>query len=113
MSKIGDRLIMGVTEALAIAKGEEPAARITVKGFHYVPEIGWRSIGSAPKDGSEVLLYANVPPVFEHYIVLGTYAADVGRKHLSGWEADGEFFPDGQFTHWMPLPAPPVVRSKP
>ena len=38
MSKIGDSLIMGMTEALAIAKGEEPAARITLAGFHYVPE---------------------------------------------------------------------------
>lgn len=38
MSTAGERLIAGMTEAVAIAKGEQPAARITMQGHHYVPE---------------------------------------------------------------------------
>lgn len=38
MSKAGERLIEGAKEALAVAKGEKPAARIHVNGHAYVPE---------------------------------------------------------------------------
>lgn len=38
MSKAGERLLEGAREALAIAKGEEPAASITVQGYTYVPK---------------------------------------------------------------------------
>ena len=37
MSEAGKRLIAGATEALAVARGEEPAASITVNGHRYVP----------------------------------------------------------------------------
>jgi DNA-binding XRE family transcriptional regulator len=39
MTKAGERLLKGMTEALSIAKGEQPAARIHIKGHAYVPEI--------------------------------------------------------------------------
>lgn len=35
----GARIIEGAKEALAVARGEEPAARITINGHSYVPEI--------------------------------------------------------------------------
>lgn len=38
MTKAGERLIEGSKEALAIAMGEQPAARITINGHAYVPE---------------------------------------------------------------------------
>ncbi len=38
MSEAGKRLIEGAKEALAIAKGEQPAARIWHQGHSYVPE---------------------------------------------------------------------------
>lgn len=37
MTKAGERLIEGVKEALAIARGEQPAAAIAVGGHTYVP----------------------------------------------------------------------------
>ena len=36
MTKAGERLIKGAEEALAIAKGEKPAAAIYHRGFRYV-----------------------------------------------------------------------------
>lgn len=38
MSEAGERLIEGAKEMLAVAKGEQPAARIHVNGHAYVPE---------------------------------------------------------------------------
>lgn len=38
MTKAGKCIIEGAKEALAIAKGEIPAARITINGHAYVPE---------------------------------------------------------------------------
>ena len=38
MSEAGRRLLAGAAEALAFAKGEEPAARIHINGHAYVPE---------------------------------------------------------------------------
>ncbi len=37
MTKAGKRLIEGAQEAVRVARGEEPAASITVKGYRYVP----------------------------------------------------------------------------
>lgn len=37
MTNAGERLIAGATEALAVARGEEPAASIVVNGHRYVP----------------------------------------------------------------------------
>ena len=37
MTKAGERLIESMKEAVAIAKGEQPAAAIWVDGFKYVP----------------------------------------------------------------------------
>jgi hypothetical protein len=44
MTKAGKQITEGLQEAVAIAKGEQPAASITVNGFRYVPEVegnGW------------------------------------------------------------------------
>lgn len=40
----GERLIEGAREALAIARGEIPAARITINGHAYVPETELASL---------------------------------------------------------------------
>lgn len=37
MSEAGKRLIAGTKEALAVARGQEPAASITINGHRYVP----------------------------------------------------------------------------
>lgn len=41
MTKAGDRLIGALTEARAIARGEQPAARIWHQGWPYVPQPRW------------------------------------------------------------------------
>lgn len=38
MSKAGKQLIEAAKEALAVARGEQPAAAIWVKGHKYVPD---------------------------------------------------------------------------
>lgn len=38
LSETGKRLIGALEEAVSIAKGEQPAARITMQGQSYVPE---------------------------------------------------------------------------
>lgn len=70
----------------------------------------WRPIDSAPRDGTDILLYC--PPV-------GKFAEenDIGRwnQSLGQWQ-----MPDHQCggygkcdpTHWMPRPAPPKPESR-
>ena len=38
MTEAGDRLTEGMEEALAVAKGEQPAMRLRIDGWTYVPE---------------------------------------------------------------------------
>ena len=38
MTKAGERILEGAREALAIVKGEKPAASITIAGHTYVPK---------------------------------------------------------------------------
>lgn len=52
MSEAGKRLIEGAKEALEIARGNQPAARIHVNGHAYVPENRWQPIDTAPRDGT-------------------------------------------------------------
>jgi hypothetical protein len=63
----------------------------------------WQPIGTAPKDGTVVML------VNDNDIFLGSY--DDGyiegyewRIHIDGCHA-------GQPTHWMPLPEPPSLAK--
>lgn len=75
------------------------------------PDVGgWRTIESAPKDGTVILLWYFFNPVFKPPKP-GMYAiASWGecRGGRIGWRdpfAHYEFSNDA--THWMPLPAPP------
>ena len=60
-------------------------------------EPQWRSIETAPKDGTFVLLSSD-----ESEIYFGRFL---------GVEWDVGFDPTPEFTHWMPLPAPPEVTE--
>jgi hypothetical protein len=55
----------------------------------------WHPIETAPKDGTEVLLWK------DRRIVGGSWNSG-GAMHMPHWMG-GIFDP----THWMPLPAPP------
>jgi hypothetical protein len=74
------------------------------------PESPWRSMESAPKDGTKVLVY--VERDGHHWQIV---ARTLDR--LDGWYSDpGKHLVKA--THWMPLPAPPssdpsVPETKP
>ena len=65
---------------------------------HEAALTAWQDIETAPKDGEIVLIYD------EGYIGKASFDS-------TGWidhEADGHLI-EPPPTHWMPLPAPPVV----
>jgi hypothetical protein len=68
----------------------------------------WLDIGSAPKDGTLVLLYRQMG----QWDVRGYgYYEDCGSG-VAGWVTTGLFEPPGNLglahpTHWLPLPEPP------
>lgn len=59
---------------------------------------GWRSMESAPKDGTTVLLANGI------HVCSGWYDA-TGAQWVASY---GRTFP----THWMPLPSPPETASE-
>ena len=62
----------------------------------------WQPIETAPKDGTDVLLYR------EYSTDVGSYSYQEGRNTV--W-ACGSFMLHGP-THWMPLPTPPADDSR-
>lgn len=60
---------------------------------------GWRSMDSAPKDGTSILVYSR--PYAR--IVMARWSTWSGGAYWMQF-GSGEVFP----THWMPLPRPPV-----
>lgn len=68
---------------------------------------GWRPIETAPKDGTDVLLFRRLPwDPMPRPIVAGYF----GTTEDCGWAAydDPDKWIDGEVTHWMPLPEPPL-----
>ncbi len=50
MTKAGARLLGAAQEAVAVAKGDVPAASITVKGHRYVPAERYKLLHDAAED---------------------------------------------------------------
>ena len=74
------------------------------------PAGGWQPIETAPKDGSQIVIYW---PYWSSDPFIANYSGDSG-----GWEGErcltpthAEAYPERQPTHWMPLPKPPAVDS--
>lgn len=75
-----------------------------------VGRLQWQPIETAPKDGTRVLLYANLRRAslsghdldkdYGYWIVLGSWEAEYGL-----WVDGSQCNPLP--THWMPLPEPP------
>lgn len=127
MTKAGEKIIEGMAEALSIAKGEQPAARIFHKGHAYVPEQSWQPIETAPKDGTHILAILHREatadcegrrwPAFSEAreiwyqpfkcpIFGDTMPWHAGDPCDSNGTAPDHFGEDVP-THWMPLPPPP------
>ena len=83
----------------------------------------WLPIESAPKDGSDILLYSpeeiwhNAPLVGQNIsthperVTVGSWAIVIGDQNndpYEGWESwDGGFTEENPPTHWMPMPDRP------
>jgi hypothetical protein len=77
-------------------------------------EMTWRSIDSAPKDGSAVLLWSSLfrtEPKLAQWLEWHDNLTDQDRQ---GWR-EGVDFGDWlqAATHWMPLPPPPSAPPDP
>ena len=71
--------------------------------------MAWRDISSAPKDGTEIILfgpqYQGEPP---HRLMW--FAA--WDNSLDMWALEGETIASPDWpTHWQPLPNPPKVEN--
>lgn len=81
---------------------------------------GWQPIETAPRDGSRILLCANLQ--VKDRIGAGRYSVEPyisdGRGIIGaaeGFQGDGDqCIPSNQdvFTHWMPLPSAPVTKGE-
>ena len=68
--------------------------------------MNWQPIETAPKDGTEVLVFW---PYWSRKPFIAFYSGDVG-----GWDGERclspthcEAYAERAPTHWMPLPEPP------
>jgi hypothetical protein len=87
----------------------------------------WQDIETAPKDGTEILLFVEKTPQ-EHifgkapfrktFQVVGHWGKTTIRKYLDGkyqegWLRDGARSGiTGRIIHWMPLPLPPSEQEQ-
>lgn len=74
---------------------------VVVKKDEYMshwPTQGWQPIETAPKDGTEILVYA---PGFCQTALWESYTFSEGWVN----DSSGNWLNDP--THWMPLPEPP------
>jgi hypothetical protein len=63
----------------------------------------WQPIETAPKDGSEVLLYVRGVSGYDHNTTVSAFWGEIDWKD----NAHAGCTVYGDITHWMPLPDPP------
>ena len=81
-------------------------------------EPQWQPIETAPKDGTYII--AVVAPSTSRFLqhhegraFVIRHEGFLGSGYNMGWAVYPGYggAPDGSFTHWMPLPAPPAIRA--
>lgn len=70
----------------------------------------WRTIDSAPKDGTEILAFARTHEGSEMYQVV--YWDDAGSADYAWKVTDGPSYYRAIFIYWQPLPPPPSIPDK-
>lgn len=67
----------------------------------------WQAIETAPKDGTDILVFTRIEP--EGVEVQQVAHWDGGDDEQYPWQvSDGSAYNRDMFTHWMPLPTPPT-----
>jgi hypothetical protein len=91
----------GQGECVAITHGRRQLMALEAAG--YVVEQGWQPIETAPRDGTEVLVYATMPDYLQW--------ADPEKQlravtRVTAWHPDGGWCVDElrEALHWRPLP---------
>lgn len=82
------------------------------------PATGWLSIETAPRDGTNILVWADGYswPEVVRYVKYEDPDIEEETGEPGYWRYSDDVFADilqiedGEFTHWMPLPAPPSLR---
>lgn len=82
---MASKLIEAAQEAVAIAKGEQPAARIHVNGHAYVPEATINALVGASR---KLILSAKILQQNSEGCALNHYGNDHELHGLPGWLAD-------------------------
>ena len=73
---------------------------------------GWRDISTAPKDGTQIILWC-IKPAVQDYDTKGPPLAVIGNWSDGIWNVpfSDDWIEDSGFTHWRNLPAPPTVED--
>jgi hypothetical protein len=71
----------------------------------------WQPIATAPRDGMPVLLYS--PDSREPQVAIGFWLEDEDPAESGWYDYWNDSAPpiDADPTHWMPIPAAPVVAE--
>lgn len=102
-------------QRVAIAIAEAAVTSLTQSGLAIVP--GWQPIETAPKDGTEIVVYhpeAGVCAAFCPSAGFSWHCMDganttIGAKSKVSIPTMTSFVRPP--THWMPLPAPPLTKD--
>lgn len=77
-----------------------------IEGPFPKPEQGWQPIESAPRDGTDIDLWANGQRVTDCHWHCGQWLS----WHSSSVDEEPTWEAIKNATHWMPLPAPPIPQ---
>ena len=67
----------------------------------------WQPIETAPRDGTSIMIFSK----FFHLPIVASGHMKHGIFYWLG-VFSGQGLPDDAFSHWMPLPKPPVDNNK-
>lgn len=70
--------------------------------------MDWRPIDSAPRDGSEIMIFYREWLGEKNMVVSGHWHCQEGREFEATWEHSRGY---GDADLWMPLPSPPVAEE--
>ena len=105
MSKLGEKIFLMILHRNHFKESlEDLCEKIAV----VLQKGEWQPIETAPKDGTDILLYT-----LKHEQIVGVFKTRTDGSAF--WECG--VYPTGfsaivnVITHWMPLPDPPVDKS--